>query len=255
MNDGDDYDSSLDWSLLNIDTHDTVCVPVLRGNVNEAEDRIVYGTFGTASDPGIRHITYLGDEYARMHNKFIVLCKRLRTDNKNGTSTDAYYKLRNTQNKREPEHKRTGYSLDAYFGHRTGDGYPCYVATGYDVVLLQPIMVWTGSYNFTKAAERSAENAVLISNSHVAASYAMEWTQLYARATGDPFVEIVVANHDIEVDWPDEYYERYGMPAGWDRSMYLEEDPDAYKLAPYEMTPKLRLDLIMAWNDLQAKLS
>lgn len=41
--------------------------------------------------------------------------------------------------------------------------------------------VWTGSYNFTKNASNSLENALLIENNDIADLYYEEWTKISAK--------------------------------------------------------------------------
>jgi hypothetical protein len=55
----------------------------------------------------------------------------------------------------------------AVAGHFAGPFSVCYDA------------VWTGSFNWTVAAQRSLEDAVLIENSETAASYAMQWARIW----------------------------------------------------------------------------
>ncbi|WP_374028990.1 hypothetical protein [Bdellovibrio bacteriovorus] len=43
-----------------------------------------------------------------------------------------------------------------------------------------PCSVWTGSYNFTKNAGRSFENAVILSGSEISSAYANEYAQIFA---------------------------------------------------------------------------
>ena len=43
---------------------------------------------------------------------------------------------------------------------------------------MEPYAVWTGSYNFTKNAEFSLENAVYIKNSKLACQYFSQWGQI-----------------------------------------------------------------------------
>jgi hypothetical protein len=45
---------------------------------------------------------------------------------------------------------------------------------------LQPVAVWTGSFNATKTGGRSFENAVIIRDRRVATAYAHEWAQIFA---------------------------------------------------------------------------
>lgn len=45
--------------------------------------------------------------------------------------------------------------------------------------LLSPTLVWTGSFNFSKTAENSFENAI-IENPDVALAYANEFAQIFA---------------------------------------------------------------------------
>lgn len=49
-----------------------------------------------------------------------------------------------------------------------------------DVSRLRPYAVWTGSFNFTKNAAMSLENAVVISNDWIAQAYYHEWEQILA---------------------------------------------------------------------------
>lgn len=44
----------------------------------------------------------------------------------------------------------------------------------------RPVSVWTGSFNFTRNAVRSFENALHITDPAIAMQYALEWGQIYA---------------------------------------------------------------------------
>lgn len=55
----------------------------------------------------------------------------------------------------------------------------------FDYYCLKPMKVWTGSYNFSKMANRSLENAIIINDENIADSYLREWSQIY------PLSEIV----------------------------------------------------------------
>lgn len=44
----------------------------------------------------------------------------------------------------------------------------------------QPQKVWTGSFNFTKNAVKSFENAIILNNSKIAEAYANEFAQIFA---------------------------------------------------------------------------
>ena len=45
---------------------------------------------------------------------------------------------------------------------------------------LEPLSVWTGSFNFSKSAGYSLENAVIINNPRIARAYFDEWSQVCA---------------------------------------------------------------------------
>ncbi len=84
----------------------------------------------------------------RMHNKFVVFCRVIPTlpepegGSRGSPEWDAYYK-----------------SLDNQ---------------------LEPIAVWTGSFNFTLNANNSLENAVIIRHPDFAWAYYNEWAQIMA---------------------------------------------------------------------------
>lgn len=52
-------------------------------------------------------------------------------------------------------------------------------------VIIMNDAVWTGSYNFTKNASKSMENAVLIENTEIADLYYEEWVKISAIARGN----------------------------------------------------------------------
>lgn len=56
----------------------------------------------------------------------------------------------------------------------------CPEITGYPEGLFTPYAVWTGSFNFTKNAGMSFENAVVIRDLKIAEHYANEWSQIGA---------------------------------------------------------------------------
>jgi len=56
------------------------------------------------------------------------------------------------------------------FGHLTEEEYPYFL----------PYAVWTGSFNFTKTAGYSLENAVVIREPAIVKAYVSEWEQVMA---------------------------------------------------------------------------
>lgn len=56
----------------------------------------------------------------------------------------------------------------------------CTVDEEYPKLDVRPYQVWTGSFNFTKTAGKSLENAVVISDTNIVNAYFQEWEQIEA---------------------------------------------------------------------------
>ena len=57
---------------------------------------------------------------------------------------------------------------------------PTYKTSSYDDQLINPYAVWTGSFNFTKNAGHSLENALYITKKKIVRAYSKEYEQIFA---------------------------------------------------------------------------
>ena len=93
--------------------------------------------------------------WPRMHNKFLVFMER----------------------------KRVGLCncWDVWYPHRErGEEFQHYGGCDGNTYRLASTSLWTGSFNLTRNARMSFENALYITDSRIAALYANEWAQIYA---------------------------------------------------------------------------
>ena len=56
--------------------------------------------------------------------------------------------------------------------------YPCQDEDPPGEIYWEPVLVWTGSYNPSRLAPRSRENAVIIRDPDIAGAYQQEWCQI-----------------------------------------------------------------------------
>ena len=110
------------------------------------------GQLSYCSDPTLQPVRCVGNHneskkpaFPRMHNKFLVFC-------------DISREASDLDSREESEES----DLDSYY------------------VYVKPHTVWTGSFNLTKNASMSLENALVLTDSVIVDAYYREWEQIMA---------------------------------------------------------------------------
>jgi hypothetical protein len=110
----------------------------------------------------------------RMHNKFILFCKMVTVEHGYGRKRKVEYVYENNHWKQ----KTIEYNeCDNYSLYGNGHYDPSFVI-GFNYI--KPYAVWTGSFNFSKTATQSFENALYILDRSIVQAYFSEWSQLTA---------------------------------------------------------------------------
>lgn len=114
--------------------------------------------------------------FPRMHNKFILFCKMKTTERGYGQERTVEYiyeesgwKKKVVKSKINDKYWQQNFSVPF---HESG----LLLETNY----ITPYAVWTGSFNFSKSATQSFENALYILDPSIIQAYLSEWNQIAA---------------------------------------------------------------------------